>query len=113
MTRKVVQLILGALVGWLVDYANQLMGEGLSLPSALVQAGKIRLRPILMTTMTLIAGTLPVALGLNELSRQRQSMGVGIIGGLISSTLLTVVVVPAAMMVVDRIMTKIKFQFFS
>jgi HAE1 family hydrophobic/amphiphilic exporter-1 len=52
--------------------------------------------------MALIAGTLPVALGLNEASRQRTSMGVAIIGGLISSTLLTLVVVPAAYSYIDR-----------
>lgn len=79
----------------LVDYANQRVAEGMSLNDAILASGKTRLRPILMTTMALIAGTLPVALGLNEASRQRTSMGVAIIGGLISSTLLTLVVVPA------------------
>jgi HAE1 family hydrophobic/amphiphilic exporter-1 len=86
----------------LVDYANQLIQEGLSRTDALVKAGMTRLRPILMTTMALIAGTTPVALGLNEASRQRTSMGVAIIGGLISSTLLTLVVVPAAFTYIDR-----------
>ena len=65
-------------------------------------AGKTRLRPILMTTMALIAGTVPIVLGLNEASRQRTSMGVAIIGGLVSSTLLTLVVVPAAFSYIDR-----------
>jgi HAE1 family hydrophobic/amphiphilic exporter-1 len=86
----------------LVDYANQLMQQGLSRADALIRAGRTRLRPILMTTMALIAGTLPVALGLNEASRQRTSMGVAIIGGLISSTLLTLIVVPAAFGYIDR-----------
>jgi HAE1 family hydrophobic/amphiphilic exporter-1 len=71
----------------LVDYARQLIEQGMDRSSALVAAGKTRLRPILMTTMALIAGTLPVALGLNEAAKQRTSMGVAIIGGLISSTL--------------------------
>ncbi len=87
----------------LVDYAMQLIrDQGLDRATALIQAGKTRLRPILMTTMALIAGTLPVALGLNEASRQRTSMGVAIIGGLISSTLLTLIVVPAAFSYIDR-----------
>ncbi|MBY0470557.1 efflux RND transporter permease subunit [bacterium] len=86
----------------LVDYANQQIQKGVSRTEALMMAGKTRLRPILMTTMALIAGTLPIALGLNEASRQRTSMGVCIIGGLISSTLLTLVVVPAAFSYIDR-----------
>jgi HAE1 family hydrophobic/amphiphilic exporter-1 len=86
----------------LVDYANQRLQEGVDRTEALVQAGKTRLRPILMTTMALIAGAIPTALGLNEASRQRTSMGIAIIGGLISSTALTLVVVPAAFSFVDR-----------
>lgn len=86
----------------LVDAANQLLQRGKDRATAVIEAGKIRLRPILMTTMALIAGTIPVALGLNEASRQRTSMGIAIIGGLISSTLLTLVVVPAAFAYIDR-----------
>jgi HAE1 family hydrophobic/amphiphilic exporter-1 len=86
----------------LVDYANQLIQQGKDRATAVITAGKVRLRPILMTTMALIAGTLPVALGLNEASRQRTSMGIAIIGGLVSSTLLTLVVVPAAFSYIDR-----------
>jgi hydrophobic/amphiphilic exporter-1 (mainly G- bacteria), HAE1 family len=86
----------------LVDYANQLILEGMDRAEALIKSGKTRLRPILMTTMALIAGTAPVALGLNEASRQRTSMGIAIIGGLISSTLLTLIVVPAAFVYIDR-----------
>lgn len=80
----------------LVDYTNQLMDQGVDINTALVKAGRTRLRPILMTSLALIAGTLPIAIGLTELSSQRQSMGISIIGGLISSTLLSLVVVPAA-----------------
>jgi HAE1 family hydrophobic/amphiphilic exporter-1 len=86
----------------LVDYAHQLIDQGTDRATAMVKAGKVRLRPILMTTMALIAGTLPVALGLNEASKQRTSMGVAIIGGLVSSTLLTLIVVPAAFTYIDR-----------
>ena len=86
----------------LVDYANQRTGEGMDRRQAMIEAGKTRLRPILMTTMALIAGTIPIAIGLNEASRQRTSMGVAIIGGLISSTLLTLLVIPAAYIYIDR-----------
>ena len=80
----------------LVDYINQSIEKGQSIHDAILLAGKNRLRPILMTSFALIAGMLPVAIGLNEASKQRTSMGVALIGGLISSTLLTLVVVPAA-----------------
>ena len=86
----------------LVDYAQQRIAAGMSRNEAIILAGKTRLRPILMTTMALIAGTLPLAMGLNEASKQRTSMGIAIIGGLISSTLLTLIVVPAAFSYVDR-----------
>lgn len=69
---------------------------------AVVQAGRVRLRPILMTTLALIAGMLPIAIGLNEASKQRTAMGIAVIGGLISSTLLTLVVVPAAFSYFER-----------
>jgi HAE1 family hydrophobic/amphiphilic exporter-1 len=86
----------------LVDYAHQLIESGMSRNDAMIKAGKTRLRPILMTTMALIAGTIPIAIGLNEASRQRTSMGFAIIGGLISSTILTLIVVPASFSYVDR-----------
>jgi HAE1 family hydrophobic/amphiphilic exporter-1 len=86
----------------LVDYANQRVAAGIDRATAMIEAGKTRLRPILMTTMALIAGTVPIAIGLNEASRQRTSMGVAIIGGLISSTLLTLLVIPAAYIYIDR-----------
>ena len=87
----------------LVDYARQLMfEEGYDRVSALIKAGRTRLRPILMTSMALIAGTIPVALGLNEAARQRTSMGYAIIGGMVSSTLLSLIVIPAAFIYIDR-----------
>lgn len=86
----------------LVDYINQAVKEGLSLEGAILKAGKNRLRPIIMTSVALIAGMLPVAIGLNEASKQRTSMGIAIIGGLVSSTLLTLVVVPAAYGYIER-----------
>lgn len=79
----------------LVDYTQKGTRQGMSVNEALIKAGLTRLRPILMTTFALIAGMLPLALGLTETGSFRQSMGIAIIGGLISSTLLTLVVVPA------------------
>ncbi len=86
----------------LVDYTNQLLKEGKEMREAVVEAGRVRLRPILMTTLALIAGMLPIAIGLNEASKQRTAMGVAVIGGLISSTLLTLLVVPAAFSYLER-----------
>lgn len=80
----------------LVDYSKKLLDQGMDMNQAIVTSCKTRLRPILMTSLALIAGTLPIAVGLTELGAQRQSMGVAIIGGVVSSTLLTLIVVPAA-----------------
>jgi len=79
----------------LVDFTMQLTRKGMPREQALVRAGRIRLRPILMTTLALIAGMLPLALALSEVGKFRQSMGIAVIGGLISSVALTLVVVPA------------------
>jgi HAE1 family hydrophobic/amphiphilic exporter-1 len=86
----------------LVDYATQKVQEGMDRNQAMIEAGKTRLRPILMTSVALIAGMLPVAYGLNEASKQRTTMGIAVIGGVISSTLLSLVVVPAAFSYIDR-----------
>lgn len=86
----------------LVDYTLILMREGQNMNEALVRACRTRLRPILMTSLALIAGTLPIAIGMTALGSQRQSMGVAIIGGVISSTLLTLIVVPAAFGYIER-----------
>jgi HAE1 family hydrophobic/amphiphilic exporter-1 len=86
----------------LVDYANQLVRDGMTKNEALIRAGRVRLRPILMTTIALVAGMIPLAIGLNEASKQRTSMGIAAIGGLLSSTLLTLLVVPAAYSYMER-----------
>ncbi len=86
----------------LVDFARRLQDDGYERGEALIRAGRTRLRPILMTSLALIAGTVPVAIGLNEAARQRTSMGIAIIGGLVSSTVLTLIVVPAAYLYIDR-----------
>lgn len=86
----------------LVDYIKQMMDEGVPRNEAVIRACKTRLRPILMTSLALIAGMVPVAVGLNEASSQRTSLGVAVIGGVISSTLLTLILVPAAFVYIDR-----------
>lgn len=86
----------------LVDYTNQQTSQGMALKEAILLAGKNRLRPILMTSFALIAGFIPIAIGLNEASSQRTSMGIALIGGLISSTLLTLIIVPAAYTYIER-----------
>ena len=78
----------------LVDFANQGRKAGLSVPDALLQAGLVRMRPIIMTTSAMVFGMLPLALALNEGGEIQAPMGRAIIGGIITSTLLTLVVVP-------------------
>ena len=78
----------------LVDFANQLRQQGLEMFEALSRAGRLRLRPILMTTIAMIFGMLPVALALGEGGETRAPMAVCVIGGLITSTLLTLILVP-------------------
>ena len=78
----------------LIDYTNTLRGRGMERDEALKQAGPTRLRPILMTTIALIFALFPVALGLGEGSELRQPMSIVVIGGLILSTMLTLLVIP-------------------
>ena len=78
----------------LVDFANHGRRAGLSVPEALLQAGLVRMRPIIMTTGAMIFGMLPLALALDEGGEIQAPMGRAIIGGVITSTLLTLVVVP-------------------
>ena len=78
----------------LVDYANTLRSRGLALKEAIVQAGCIRLRPILMTTATTVLGLLPMALGLGDGAEIRTPMAVAVICGLLTSTFLTLLVIP-------------------
>ena len=78
----------------LVDFANQMRQEGMQRTEALIEAAHVRLRPILMTTLAMVFGMLPLALALSEGSEQRSPMGQAVIGGIITSSLLTLVVVP-------------------
>ena len=86
----------------LIDCANQLRRAGTAKLDALRQAGQIRLRPILMTTGTTVLGLLPMALGLGEGAELRTPMALTVIGGMVTSTLLTLLVVPAVYVLVDR-----------
>jgi HAE1 family hydrophobic/amphiphilic exporter-1 len=80
----------------LVDHANERRREGEDRMTALVEAGRVRLRPIVMTTAAMIFGMLPIAIGMGEGGGFRAPMARAVIGGLITSTLLTLVVVPVA-----------------
>ncbi|AWK89949.1 efflux RND transporter permease subunit [Azospirillum thermophilum] len=95
----------------LVDFANQARARGADLRDAVVEAGIIRLRPIIMTTMAMIFGMIPLALGLGEGAQQRAPMAHAVIGGLISSTLLTLVVVPVILTYLDGLSTRLKRRF--
>jgi len=85
----------------LVDRADHLRQTGLDRNSALLQAGPTRLRPIVMTTLSIMAALFPVTTGLEEGSELLQSVGLVLIGGLLTSTLLTLVFVPAMYTVFD------------
>ena len=88
----------------LVDYTNTLRDRGRSRHDALVEAGPLRLRPILMTTFALILGMLPVALALGRGSEFRETIGITIIGGISLSTILTLVVIPCSYTIFDDIL---------
>ncbi|HJW57793.1 MAG TPA: efflux RND transporter permease subunit, partial [Burkholderiaceae bacterium] len=78
----------------LVDFANQARKSGTARTAALLEAAQVRLRPILMTTLAMVFGMVPLAFGMAEGSEQRAPMGQAVIGGIITSSLLTLVVVP-------------------
>jgi HAE1 family hydrophobic/amphiphilic exporter-1 len=86
----------------LIDFAKWAREEqGLPLRDALIEAGAIRLRPILMTTFALIAGMLPIAIGSGEGAQFRAPMGVAVIGGVVTSTILTLLVIPTVYEIMD------------
>ncbi len=95
----------------MVDFALHGVREGLSRKDAIMQAGVVRLRPILMTTFAMLAGTLPVAIGTGEAAKYRTGMGVAIMGGLIVSTMITLVVVPAVFEYIDIFREKLESKF--
>lgn len=97
----------------LIDNANARRRTGVDRTTALIEAGAVRLRPIIMTTMAMIAGMLPVALALGEGGAFRAPMARAVIGGLITSTLLTLVVVPVAYTYLDGLGGRVRRWFVS
>ncbi|MCC6130761.1 MAG: efflux RND transporter permease subunit [Acidobacteria bacterium] len=90
----------------LVDYTNQLRAQGMSTLEALLKAGPVRLRPILMTSIATLMAAIPPALGLGEGSEIRRPMAIAVIGGLVVSTALSLLVVPAFYLAATRIAEK-------
>jgi HAE1 family hydrophobic/amphiphilic exporter-1 len=87
----------------LIDCINTRRKEGMPRREAIIEGGKIRLRPILMTTTTTVLGLLPLALGLGEGAELRMPMGITVIGGLLFSTLLTLILIPVVYDLVEKI----------
>jgi multidrug efflux pump subunit AcrB len=87
----------------LVDFALEEMDRGIDRETAMIDAGHKRAQPIVMTTVAMVAGMLPIAFGLGGDGAFRQPMGIAVIGGLIASTVLTLLIVPAAFTCVDDI----------
>jgi len=92
----------------LVEYINQLKERGMDTLAAAQEAGRIRLRPILMTSVATVAGALPIALGLGAGSLSRRPLGYAIVGGLMFSTLLTLYVVPSVYVIFDGLFQRRK-----
>ncbi len=86
----------------LLDFINQLRAKGMSKIEAIIEGGRSRLRPIMMTALTTILGLLPLALGFGEGAEVRSPMAITVIGGLTVSTLLTLIVIPVVYAAVDR-----------
>lgn len=91
----------------LVDFTNRLRRQGMARDQALLTAGPIRLRPVLMTSLSLILGSLPVAIGLGTGGSFRQPLSLVVIGGLITSTILTLLLVPTAYAILDIIQARV------
>jgi len=94
-----------------VDFINQMRRSGMALRQAILEAGRVRLRPIVMTTVTTVLGLTPMALGLGRGADLRAPLAIAVIGGLISATALTLVAVPVAYDLLDEVRTKIRGMF--
>lgn len=93
----------------LIDYTNTLMKKGMNLKDALIESGVTRLRPIIMTSSTMIVSMLPVALSMGEGSEMKQSMAIVIIGGMVASTILSPIVIPVVYTLMDDL-TRLVFK---
>ncbi|MDH5316050.1 MAG: efflux RND transporter permease subunit, partial [Gemmatimonadota bacterium] len=91
----------------LVEYANQLRERGRDTLAAVLESGRIRLRPILMTSVATIVGAMPIALGLGAGSQSRTPLGYAIVGGVFFSTALTLFLVPTAYVLLDRLASRL------
>jgi HAE1 family hydrophobic/amphiphilic exporter-1 len=87
----------------LVDRINQLKSSGMELVDAIVQAGQQRIRPIIMTTLTTILALLPLTFSIGEGSSLRSPMAIAVVGGLITSTLMSLIVIPCVYYIFERI----------
>jgi multidrug efflux pump len=92
----------------LVEYINQLKEKGMTTVEAALEAGRIRLRPILMTSVSTVMGALPIALGLGAGSLSRRPLGYAIVGGVLFSTLLTLFVVPVVYVIFDGFLARMR-----
>ena len=86
----------------LVEYANQRAQKGIDPVTAMMEAGKVRLRPILMTAFSTVAGIMPIAIGFGAGAESRRPMGVAVVGGMLTSTFLTLYVIPVVYVLLDR-----------
>jgi HAE1 family hydrophobic/amphiphilic exporter-1 len=91
----------------LVDFANAERANGATLEEALVNAGRVRLRPILMTAAATVFGMLPIAMALSEGGETRAPMAVCVIGGMLTSTVLTLIVIPSVYLLSERMIARL------
>jgi HAE1 family hydrophobic/amphiphilic exporter-1 len=92
----------------LVDFTNQQRAAGVDKINSILRAGPLRLRPILMTAFSTTISQVPIALGLSEGAEIRQPMAIAVIGGMLTSTLLTLLIIPVMYLVMDDISEKVK-----
>jgi HAE1 family hydrophobic/amphiphilic exporter-1 len=92
----------------LVEFANQRRDAGASAREAMLDAGRVRLRPILMTAFSTIAGILPIAIGFGAGAESRRPMGVAVVGGMLTSTFLTLFVIPVVYTLFSDLAQRVK-----
>jgi HAE1 family hydrophobic/amphiphilic exporter-1 len=91
----------------LVDAINQFKAQGFSVKESIIRAGENRIRPIIMTSLTTILALLPLTFGIGESAALRSPMAIAVIAGLITSTVLTLIVIPCVYYVFDNIKVKV------
>ena len=89
----------------IVEFANQLRNRGLPVTEAVTQAALIRLRPILMTSLSTVFGILPIAIGFGAGAESRRPLGIAVVGGVLFSTFLTLIIVPVVYRTLSRFTT--------